>query len=142
MYLVRCKKSQNLVFMKKEKYDIEFVLGNASQQSVWRMLTEPTALEEWFADKVLLEDETLYTFVWDEKELNAEMVLKKPMSHVRYSWLTEDNPDFYFEFKILIQDLSGDMALQVTDFAHLPEKEDAIFMWENQIDLMKRKLGI
>lgn len=26
--------------MKKERYDIEFVLGNASQRSLWRMLTE------------------------------------------------------------------------------------------------------
>lgn len=128
--------------MKKEKYDIEFVLGNASQRSVWRMLTEPTALEEWFADKVLIEDETLYTFIWHKKKLNAEMVLIKPMFHVRYSWLNENNPDIYFEFKILIQDLSGDMALEVTDFASLHEKEDAVLMWENQIDLMKRKLGI
>ena len=128
--------------MEKEKYDIEFVLGNASQRSVWRMLTEPTALEEWFADKVSLEDETLFTFVWDNKALDAKMVLKKPMSQVRYSWLVEDNPDFYFEFKIHIQDLTGDMALHITDFADSLDKEDAIFLWENQIDLLKRRLGI
>lgn len=128
--------------MKKEKYDLEFVLGNASQRSVWRMLTEPSALEEWFADKVLIEDETFFTFIWDKKALNAKMILKKPMSQVRYSWLVEDNPDFYFEFKINIQDLSGDMALEITDFADSSDKEDAIFMWENQVDLLKRRLGI
>jgi len=128
--------------MRKEKYGLEFVLGNASQRSVWRMLTEPSALEEWFAEKVLLEDEKFFTFIWDKKALNAEMILKKPMSQVRYSWLVEDNPDFYFEFKINIQDLTGDMALEITDFANSSDKEDAIFMWENQVDLLKRRLGI
>ena len=76
--------------MKKERYDIEFVLGNASQRSLWRMLTEPTALQEWFADKVMLHDKTIFTFIWDKKAMNAEMVLKKPMTQVRYSWLLEE----------------------------------------------------
>ena len=128
--------------MEKERYDLEFVLGNASHRSVWRMLTEPSALEEWFADKVSLEGDTHFTFVWDKKALYATLVLKKPMSQVRYSWLVEDNPDFYFEFKIHIQDLTGDMALHITDFADSHDKEDAIFLWENQIDLLKRRLGI
>ena len=64
--------------MKKEKYDIEFVLGNASHKSLWRMLTDPTALEEWFADKVTLDDGTFYTFVWDKKAMKTEMVLNRP----------------------------------------------------------------
>ena len=128
--------------MKKEKYNIEFVLGNASQKSLWRMLTDPIAMEEWFADSVRLEDETFYTFVWDDKAVVAEMVLKKPISQVRYSWLTDEKVDNYFEFNIHKLDLTGDMALEVTDFAYSLEKDDAVFLWENQIDLLKRRLGI
>src|SRR5690554_4879864 len=104
--------------MNKEQYEIEFVLGNASQRSLWRMLTEPTALEEWFADEVKLQDGTFFTFVWDNEEMHAEMVLKKPMTHVRYCWMTKENPGTCFEFKIQVQDLTGDMSLQITDFAH------------------------
>lgn len=128
--------------MNKEKYDIEFVLGNASQRSLWRMLTEPTALEEWFADEVKLRDKTMFTFVWDNKAMNAEMVLKKPMKQVRYCWTMEENPEAYFEFKIQVQDLTGDMTLQVTDFAHSHDKEDAMFLWKSQVGQLKRRLGI
>ncbi len=128
--------------MEKERYDIEFVLGNASQRSLWRMLTEPIALEEWFADKVLLHDKTLFTFIWDKKAMNAEMVMNKPMSHVRYHWLLEDNMNNYFEFKLHKLDLTGDMALEITDFAYSLEKDDAILLWNYQIDELKRRLGI
>ncbi|MDD2474556.1 MAG: START-like domain-containing protein [Dysgonamonadaceae bacterium] len=128
--------------MEKEKYNIEFVLGNASQQSLWRMLTEPTALEEWFADKVNLEDEIFYTFTWNNKTTSAEMVLKKPISQVRYCWLTEDKSSSYFEFRLHKMALTGDIALEITDFACSSDKDDAVFLWENQIDELKRKLGI
>ena len=128
--------------MKKEKYSIEFVLGNASQKSLWRMLTDPTAMEEWFADKVKLNDGSFHTFIWDENIHETEMVLKKPMDQVRFNWLAADRADVYFEFKIHKLELSRVIALEVTDFALAEEKEDAIFLWENQIDLLKRKLGI
>ena len=141
MYIVQHKK-RNQAFMEKEKYNIEFVLGNASQQSLWRMLTEPTALEEWFADKVNLKDEIFYTFTWDNKAVNAEIVLKKPISQVRYCWLTEDKSNSYFEFRLHKMDLTGGVALEITDFAYPNDKEDAIFLWETQIDELKRRLGI
>ena len=128
--------------MEKEKYNIEFVLGNASQQSLWRMLTEPTALEEWFADKVNLKDEIFYTFTWDNKTTSAEMVLKKPISQVRYSWLVEDSSNTYFEFRLHKMALTGGIALEITDFAYPNDKDDAVFLWENQIDELKRRLGI
>ena len=128
--------------MKKEKYNIEFVLGNASQKSLWRMLTDPTAMEEWFADKVKLKNDTIYTFIWNDKAKEAEMVLKKPIEHVRYNWLSKDREGIFFEFKIHKLELSRVIALEVIDFASPEEKEDAIFLWENQVDLLKRKLGI
>ena len=128
--------------MKKEKYNIEFVLGNASQQSLWRMLTEPTAMEEWFAENVRLRDEVFYTFTWDNKNIDAELVVKKPITQVKYAWLEEDRKGTYFEFTIHKLDLTRDLALGVIDFAYPDDKEDAIFLWEAQIDGLKRRLGI
>lgn len=128
--------------MKKEKYSIEFVLGNASQKSLWRMLTDPVAMEEWFADKVHLKDEIFYTFIWNNNAVEAESVVKKPIEYVKYNWLSPDRAGAYFEFKIHKLELSKAIALEVADFALPEDKEDAIFLWENQIDLLKRKLGI
>ena len=128
--------------MNKEKYSIEFVLGNASQQSLWRMLTDSTMMEEWFADKVKIRDGKFYKFVWEENFQEVEQTINRPITQVRYNWLAEDRKDTYFEFKIHTMELSNEIALEVIAFATPDEKDDAMFLWETQIGLLKRKLGI
>ena len=128
--------------MKKEKYSIEFALGNASQNSLWRMLTDSTLMEEWFAVKVRVTDAKYYTFTWEENVQKVEQVVVKDGTQVRYNWLAEDRLDTYFEFKIHNMELSSAIALEVIAFSTPDEKDDAIFLWESQIDVLKRKLGI
>ncbi|NLZ95725.1 MAG: hypothetical protein GX921_07880 [Bacteroidales bacterium] len=128
--------------MKKEKYSIEFVMGNASQQSLWRMLTDSTMMEEWFAVKVRVIDSKFYTFTWEENVQKVEQTIKKPISQVRYSWLAEEREGTYFEFKINTLELSSEIALEVIAFSAPDEKDDAIFLWETQVELLKRKLGV
>ena len=48
----------------------------------------------------------------------------------------------YFEFRINIEELTGDLALIITDFAEPEEKEDSIYLWDSQINDLKRVLGI
>ncbi len=128
--------------MQREKYSIEFVLGNASQKSLWQMLTVTTSMEEWFAQKVRVKDKKFYTFTWEENSQEAEQTIKRPMRQVRYNWLTGERAGTYFEFKINTLELSSEIALEVIAFAEPEEKDDAIFLWETQIELLKRKLGI
>ncbi len=128
--------------MKKEKCSIEFVLGNASQMSLWRMLTDSTSLEQWFADKVKVTDRKYFTFTWEENVQETEQTINRPMTHVRYSWLAEDRLGTYFEFKIHTLELSSEIALEVIGFADQDETDDAKFLWEAQIGMLKRKLGI
>ena len=128
--------------MKKEKYSIEFALGNASQNSLWRMLTDSTLMEEWFAVKVRVIDAKFYTFTWEENVQKVEQEVIKEGTQVRYNWLAEDRLGTYFEFKIHNMELSSAIALEVIAFSTPNEKDDAIFLWETQIDMLKRKLGI
>ncbi len=128
--------------MEKEKYSVEFVLGNASQNSLWRMLTDSTSLEQWFAVKVSVRDGRFYTFKWEENVQEVERTINKPISHVRYNWLAEDRVGTYFEFKIHTLELSSEIALEVVGFAEPDEVDDAKFLWESQVGMLKRKLGI
>ena len=128
--------------MKKEKYSVEFVMGNASQMSIWRMLTDSTSLEQWFAVKVKVTDRKFFTFTWEENVQEAEQTINKPATHVRYNWLAEDRLGTYFEFRIHTLELSSEIALEVIGFADPDETDDAKFLWEAQIGMLKRKLGI
>ena len=129
--------------MPKEKFHIEFLMGNATQNSLWRMISQVDGLSERFADEVSMnEKETIYTFNWGKTSNQAVILTQKPQSYIRYQWLDEEEEGCYFEFILRKLDLSGDMTLEVTDFADTDEKGDAIALWETQVEEMKRRLGI
>ncbi len=129
--------------MLKEKFHIEFVMGSATQASLWRMISQIDGLSEWFADEVTMnEEENVYTFLWGKSDNSAEIINVKPQQSIRFRWLDEDEEYVYFEFQLHKLELSNEIALQVTDFAEPDEKGDAIVLWETQIDNMKRQLGV
>lgn len=129
--------------MEKEKFHIEFVMGNASQNSLWRMISMPDGLSEWFADEVSFDEENnQYLFRWSKSEDIALVQFSKPMNAIRFRWLDEDEEMAYFEFALHKLELTGDMTLEITDFAEPDEKSDAITLWETQVDELKRRLGI
>ena len=118
-------------------------MGNATQSSLWRMISQVDGLSEWFADEVSVDvAETIYTFVWSKTSDQAIVISKKPQSSIRFQWEHEDDENVYFEFKIHKQDLTGKMVLEIFDFAEPDEKDDAIALWESQVEKMKKRLGV
>ncbi len=122
----------------KVKFEIEFPI-HASSSFLHHYLTTPDGLSEWFADNVNSRGE-IFTFFWDGSEEKAKQKLSNKEEKVRYNWLEEDN-DVYFEFKIVIDELTNDLALIVTDFADEDEVEEQKMFWENQINTLKRCIG-
>lgn len=128
--------------MLQEKFHIEFLMGSASQSSLWRMISQIDGLSEWFADDVSMDEtESVYTFTWGKSDSQAVVVQSKPQVSIRYRWI-DDDESVYFEFRLRKLDLSGDMTLEITDFAEPDDKGDAITLWESQVEEMKRRLGV
>ncbi len=124
--------------MSKEKYEIEYII-NISPSILFNRLSSPSGLSEWFADDVNLNGK-VFTFIWNGVEQEAEQVLRKENRMVRYHWL-DDDPDTYFEFRINVDELTGDTALVVVDFSDPDEKEDAVELWNQQVESLKHLLG-
>jgi len=127
--------------MKKEKFHIEYVFDKVSTRSLWNHLTTALGLSSWFAEEVDVQ-QNVYTFSWDKTQEKAEIIMLKPGSRVRYRWLNEEDEDAYFEFIIHTIELTGSKSLEITDFATPDEKADAIALWDTQVDVLKRTLGI
>ena len=125
--------------MSKEKLEIEYII-NISPSILFNRLSSPSGLSEWFADDVNLNGK-VFTFIWNGVEQEAEQVLRKENRMVRYHWL-EDDPETYFEFRINVDELTGDTALVVVDFSEPDEKEDTIELWNQQVDVLKHLLGV
>jgi hypothetical protein len=127
--------------MKKEKYHIEYVFDKAGKSSFWEHISSVTGLEGWFADKVSV-DGKIYTFTWNTYSAKAEIVGVNQNSYIRFHWLDDENPATFFEFRLHKNELTGGIVLEITDFAEEHEKEDAINLWETEIKLLCRILGL
>jgi uncharacterized protein YndB with AHSA1/START domain len=125
----------------RSKFELEYTL-NCSPKVLFSRLSTPEGLGEWFAEKVNV-DGDLFSFFWNSSETKARLSAIKDNRLVRFEWLEENNEDEnYFEFRINMDELTGDLALIITDFAEADEKEDSIYLWDNQIQDLKRLLGI
>lgn len=123
------------------QYELEYTL-NCSPKVLFSRLSTPEGLSEWFADNVTVEG-NLFTFHWSKTEAQARLVAVKENKLVRFEWTElSDKLSNFFEFKINVHDLTGDLALLITDFSEPDEKEDAIYLWDTQISDLKRALGI
>ncbi len=124
---------------KKKKFQVEFPL-KSSPGILYSYLSTPSGLSEWFADDVNIRDKKLYTFLWDGAEQTAELVRNTPQKGIKFSWVDEPD-DEYFELEISQDELTGDVALVVTDFAEEHEIEESTQLWEAQVQTLKTAIG-
>ena len=55
--------------------------------------------------------------------------------------MVDEETDYYFELKILVDDITKDVSIIVTDFAEEDEVEEGKMLWENMISELKHILG-
>ena len=125
----------------KVQYELEYPM-NCSPKVLFPRISTPEGLAEWFADDVTSDGET-FIFTWDKIVLKARLLCIKENRMARFEWIDKDQDKTrnYFEFKINVEELTGDVALLITDFAEPDEKEDAIYLWDTEIQRLKSVLG-
>ncbi|MDT0607799.1 START-like domain-containing protein [Croceitalea rosinachiae] len=122
----------------KIKFEIEFVI-QSSPQLLYNYISTPSGLSEWFADNVNSRGE-LFIFIWDGAEENAILLKRKSDEFVRFAWEENDDDD-YFEMRIIVDEITKDVSLFITDFAEEDELDEGKMLWENQISSLKQVLG-
>ena len=125
----------------KIKYELEFPI-NSSPSLLYQYISTPSGLSEWFADNVNSRGE-FFTFIWNDSEEKARMTSKKSGEKIKFRWLDEDNndTDYFFELRILEDEITKDVSLMVIDYAFKEEVEEASLLWENQISDLKHVIG-
>lgn len=127
--------------MKRNKINIEYPLKTASVNILWNSISNPLGLSEWFSDGVTVKDNE-YTFSWDQNDQTAFLKESKQNSYIQFQWEEDIDTEYYFEMKIVMLEVTGELALLITDFAEPSEKEDLILLWNKQIEVLRRKTGI
>lgn len=111
-----------------------------SPKLLFPRLSTPGGLSEWFADDVMIKG-NVYTFIWDGNEQKAEQKYIRENQVVRYEWIEEEDKTF-FEFKLKSDELTGELALIITDFAHSEDRDDAEELWNNQVSQLRHTIGL
>lgn len=126
------------------KVELEFTF-KTSPSILYNRLSTPSGLSEWFADDVNL-DGNIFTFIWDNSESQAELIGSKENKYIRFKWIgdtdTDNDEDAYFEFRIYPDELTGGLALHVTEQLLDDDAEDAESLWSHQVNELKRHLGL
>lgn len=123
----------------KKSFSIEYDF-HASPQLLFQYLSTPSGLSEWFADNVNSRGER-FTFIWDDSEESAILLQKKNYDKVRFQWENDEGEDYYFEFKIQVDEITKDVSLIITDFSEEDELEESKMLWDNLVSDLKQVLG-
>ena len=125
----------------KVRFEIEFPI-NSSPQLLYQYISSPSGLQEWFADKVNSRGE-FFTFEWNDSQENARLASKKTGEKIKFKLIDENKKDteYYFEIRILEDELTKDVSLLIVDFAEEDELDEARQLWENQVSDLKHVIG-
>ena len=61
---------------------------------------------------------------------------------MKYKWITDDKKDdTFFQFEIIQDEITSDVALVITDFAEVETKEENIMLWNSQVHNLMHHIG-
>ncbi len=123
----------------KKKFQMEFVV-NTIPNILFNRLNTSTGLSNWFADEVTANKE-IFDFSWEGTPETARRIDFKKNEFVKFRWL-DDDEEYFFEFRIRKDELTGDVALIITDFAEEEVIADERNLWAQQVYQLKHALGL
>ena len=126
--------------MSKQKVQYEFPM-HCQSEILYEYLASSEGLGEWFADEVFERGDDFF-FSWGGgPEEKATLIRYKPESFVRFRWEEDEVTKSFFEMSIVIDEITEDLALIITDFCEPEDKEENQLYWENLIENLQIKLG-
>ncbi|MGV3588653.1 MAG: START-like domain-containing protein [Adhaeribacter sp.] len=130
--------------MKKHKFVCERII-NASPKMIYPYLSTASGLEQWFCDKVIVNEDKTLNFVWDNQNHFAEMTNHRLNKSVRFVFLTDDRKHdqdaSYMDFTIETSDLTQEQYLRVIDYSEEDDMEEMKELWDGLIVSLREIIG-
>jgi len=128
----------NKVALLMKEIRLEFFL-KTSPAVLFSRISTPSGLAEWFADNVK-EAGKIFTFIWGSSEQKAIILTMIPNETINFRWLDME-PGYEFGFNIQQDELTGDVALIVTDNVDDDDVDDTRNLWNSQVAKLKQMIG-
>ena len=125
--------------MSKIQFELEYLV-HSSAHILYNCISNPSSLEEWFADSVNQKGES-FQFKWDDEERKAKLLSSKKNQFIRWQWDESEYANTFFEMRIKIDEMTNEVALIITDFCDSEDEEDDRMLWDLAIDDLQRVIG-
>ena len=126
--------------MAKTKVQYEFPM-HCKSEILYAYLASAEGLSEGFADEVVEKGDDFF-FSWNSGPAEkATLIRYKPESFVRFRWEEDEGTKNFFEMSIVIDDITEDLSLNITDFCEPGDEDENQLYWENLLENLKIKLG-
>lgn len=113
---------------------------NASKKMLYPYISTASGLAQWFADDVNINEDKVFTFLWDGDENKARMTSSRVNSHARFEFLSDDDDAPYIEFRLEMNELTQEVFIRVTDYSDM-DAEEAGELYQSLIHDLKEIVG-
>ena len=124
----------------RDQVVLEFPV-KCSPSLLFNYIQSASGLQEWFAHKVTTKSRTDYVFVYDDgQEMKAKLSKSVHNKLCRFEFENVQDGE-YIEMEIIVDELTDDVALKVTEFCSPEEKREVGELWHSQIEILKDVIG-
>lgn len=122
----------------------------ASRKMLYPYLNTASGLSQWFADDANIDEDKLFSFVWDDEEHKARLAAHRLNRFVKFEFVEHKNANAYsgenehppyIEMRLDENDLTGTVFLKVTDTATTDDEEEFREIWRQLTDTLKEIVG-
>lgn len=124
--------------MAKFKFSQEYAF-KTSPKVLFNYISTPGGLQQWFADKVIMDQNHHFHFHWDNEEHVAEMTQRLHKSS-RFDFSGKDEGN-YIELKFITSEIDNSTYLRVTDYSENDDVKELESMWLSFIHELKEIVG-
>ena len=125
--------------MTKTKLELEFIV-HCSTHILFNCISNPSNLEEWFADSVNMKNNVL-SFKWEGEERQADLITIKKDNSIKWRWKDDGFEGTFCEMRIKIDEMTDEVALIVTDYCDEDDIDDTKMLWDMAIENLHRVIG-
>lgn len=129
--------------MSKFNFVEEFRI-NASKKMLYPYISSASGLSQWFADDVNVNEDGVFTIIWNGEENKARMVAHRMNSMVKFEFLPKHENDIKpnrLEFFLDMNELTQEVFIRVTDYSEMDDEEELHELWENLMNRLKEIVG-
>lgn len=126
--------------MSKFKFVGEYEV-RASKKMLYPYLSTASGLAQWFADDVNINEDKVFTVIWDGEENKARMVSHRTNSQVKFEFISDDEEPSYVEFKIDMNELTQSVFIRVTDYSDMDDEKELEELWESLMTNLREIVG-